>query len=254
MGSVGFGAWRELAAHRLTSQWVQNGQHDQFPLLFHWRVLPRPETVAADEEAYAYLQHPAAQGQDETAIRQRLDAIREARAVLVLFTECLPLNLAGWLQQQLRAGQPAADEAVRMVEACSLEAFHFMRRQRFVHFDAHLDNILTDGTRLYLADFGLAMHASFQLSVDEQRFLDRHVGYDAARFSSSWVQNLCRAVPGEEGWAEKLERVRQKPGLLPGAARAALESHASAAGEMARFAQNLVQRDRTLMFNGRSGA
>lgn len=40
VGSTGFGVWRELAAHRLTTGWVVSGRHAAFPLLHHWRVLP----------------------------------------------------------------------------------------------------------------------------------------------------------------------------------------------------------------------
>lgn len=39
-GSAGFGAWRELAAHTLTTHWVLGGAYAGFPLMYHWRVLP----------------------------------------------------------------------------------------------------------------------------------------------------------------------------------------------------------------------
>lgn len=40
IGSAGFGAWRELAAHTLTTDWVLTGAYPDFPVLHHWRVLP----------------------------------------------------------------------------------------------------------------------------------------------------------------------------------------------------------------------
>jgi hypothetical protein len=40
LGSAGFGAWRELAAHIMTTNWVLSGEHRAFALLYHWRVLP----------------------------------------------------------------------------------------------------------------------------------------------------------------------------------------------------------------------
>jgi len=36
----GFGAWRELAVHTMTTNRVLGGQHQGFPLMYHWRVLP----------------------------------------------------------------------------------------------------------------------------------------------------------------------------------------------------------------------
>ena len=43
------------------------------------------------------------------------------------------------------------------------------------HFDAHLDNILTDGERLYFVDLALAMSPRFDLSASEVRFLDANL-------------------------------------------------------------------------------
>jgi len=40
-GSTGFNAWREVAAHQIVSDWVLDGACSNFPLLYHWRVLPR---------------------------------------------------------------------------------------------------------------------------------------------------------------------------------------------------------------------
>ena len=42
VGSAGFGAYRELAAHMATTQWALDGTNEHFPLL-HSRVLPLPE-------------------------------------------------------------------------------------------------------------------------------------------------------------------------------------------------------------------
>ena len=39
-GSTGFNAWREVAAHQIVSGWVLDGACANFPLLYHWRVLP----------------------------------------------------------------------------------------------------------------------------------------------------------------------------------------------------------------------
>jgi hypothetical protein len=38
---VGFGAWRELAAHEMTTDWVTSGKCENFPLLYHWRIMRR---------------------------------------------------------------------------------------------------------------------------------------------------------------------------------------------------------------------
>lgn len=40
VGSKGFGAWRELATHLMTSKWVILENCPNFPILYHWRILP----------------------------------------------------------------------------------------------------------------------------------------------------------------------------------------------------------------------
>lgn len=42
-----------------------------------------------------------------------------------------------------------------------------MNTRGLLHFDAHFENILTDGQRLFFADYGLAISSRFELSRDE---------------------------------------------------------------------------------------
>jgi hypothetical protein len=46
-GSTGFNAWREVAAHEIARDWVLNAACPSFPILYHWRVLPRPDTTTS---------------------------------------------------------------------------------------------------------------------------------------------------------------------------------------------------------------
>ncbi|MEV0335229.1 hypothetical protein [Nocardia sp. NPDC050717] len=40
VGGPAFGAWRELAAHVMTTNWVLTGEFAGFPVMYHWRILP----------------------------------------------------------------------------------------------------------------------------------------------------------------------------------------------------------------------
>jgi hypothetical protein len=57
VGGPAFGAWRELAAHTMTTNWVLGGQYQGFPMMYHWRVLPDtaalPQGFADVERAVA---------------------------------------------------------------------------------------------------------------------------------------------------------------------------------------------------------
>jgi hypothetical protein len=249
IGSVGFGAWRELAAHSMASEWVATGKHVQFPLLHHWRIVKVPGFVFPELEAFQYLNHPAARGVDESSILERLRALSASTTQLAVFSESFDQTLAAWLLEKLSGNPSAAGTAVSFVESKALEAFEFMRSERFLHLDAHLENILTDGVRLYFADFGLALHESFDLTEHERKFLKRHAAYDPARFASSLVHTICRAMPGSKGWQEKLADPDLQAKSLPAAAIAALNRHAAIAEHMRQLASALVNTNRHATFS-----
>ncbi len=50
VGSAGFGAWRELASHVMTTDWVISGKCSHFPILYHWRVVPCDKPEAMNDE------------------------------------------------------------------------------------------------------------------------------------------------------------------------------------------------------------
>jgi hypothetical protein len=75
-----------------------------------------------------------------------------------------------------------------------------MRSEGMSHFDAHFDNVLTDGHRIYLSDFGLATARRFQLTSAERRFVgltaDHDLAYCAAALVNTIVGTLLRfSVP-----------------------------------------------------------
>jgi hypothetical protein len=192
VGSPSFGAWRELAAHVMTTNWVVSGQCEGFPLLFHWRMLdglppglPR-STELDDVDAVVEYWHGSA------AVRERVDALARASASVLLFLEYVPRNLADWLAEQAAAGDDAVEAAAAMVERDLLAVVPAMNARGLRHFDAHFRNILTDGNRLYLSDFGLATSARFELSADEAEFAALHERHDEAYALTQLVNWLNR--------------------------------------------------------------
>ncbi|MEU6841503.1 hypothetical protein ABZ930_06465 [Streptomyces sp. NPDC046716] len=168
IGSAGFGAWRELAMHTMTTNWVLAEAYDGFPLTYHWRILPDtpPEGfldgLGGIEGAVAYWEH-------SPAVRVRLEELSTARHSLALFLEYVPTTLAEHLAD--RPDTAALRRIVRELERGTA----FLRAQGVVHFDAHLRNLLTDGERVLFADFGLALSSRFRLTGDEARFLTGHL-------------------------------------------------------------------------------
>ncbi|WP_344614474.1 hypothetical protein [Dactylosporangium salmoneum] len=194
IGAPGFGAWRELAVHTMTTNWVLAADCDAFPLMYHWRVLPHcgqalPEELADVERAVAYWGGGA-------EMRRRIEGLRDASASIALFLEYIPQNLHDWLGAQVNAGDEAADRACAMV-ARQLEAgTSFMNARGLLHFDAHFQNILTDGERLFFADYGLAISSRFDLSKEEAGFFAGHQTYDRCYTITHLVIWLITALYG----------------------------------------------------------
>lgn len=197
MGSHGFGAWRELAAHTMTTRWVLAGGFPGFPLTHHWRILPaepRPENSVARE--FGGIGGAVARWDGSAAVGRRLEAIADSHTCVVVFQEYIPHQLGDWLTG------PDADFA--LVERQLIAGAAFMRAQGLAHFDAHFGNVLTDGVQVYFADFGLATCDQFDLSEAERRFLDGHRDYDLAYVIAGLAAYAVKAVRGDQSTLEFL--------------------------------------------------
>ncbi|GHB48770.1 hypothetical protein GCM10010377_44660 [Streptomyces viridiviolaceus] len=179
VGSTGFGAWRELAAHIMATGWVLENEYEGFPLLYHWRVLPdRAPTGFVD--VFGGVGQAVAHWEGSPAVRRRLEAIGRSSSSLVLFLEHVPRTLAAWLSDARCTARAdvRGESAYRWADEALLRGTEFMSARGLVHFDAHFANVLTDGRRIYFADFGLALSRAFDLSAEEDAFLTDHLVYD----------------------------------------------------------------------------
>ncbi|GGQ40786.1 hypothetical protein GCM10010250_08740 [Streptomyces althioticus] len=196
IGGPGFGAWRELAVHRMATDWVVAGRYEGFPLLHHWRVLPDggrplPEELADVKRAVAYWGGGA-------EVRHRIEALQRSSASVLLFLEYLPWNLHDWLGERMAAGDEAAERACAMVDDELRAGIAFMNANGVLHFDAHFENILTDGRRLFFSDFGLAFSSRFDLARAEAEFFEKHRVYDRCYAVTHLVNWLTVALLGHE--------------------------------------------------------
>lgn len=239
--SPGFGAWRELAAHEMTTNWVLSGRFPGFPLLHHWRVLPDaqqslPEELADVERAVAYW----------GGGREHIEALGTASASLTLFMEHVPHTLHDWFSAQLRTDDP--DTACALVERGLEAVTGFLHERQLLHFDAHFGNVLTDGQQLYLADYGLALSPRFQLDRAESDFYDRHRHYDRAYALSYLVHWLVVDQYGY-GRDEREDFIRvcadgKRPEGIPRAAAGIISRYAQLAAAVGDFNRRLEQESR----------
>lgn len=247
IGGPGFGAWRELAAHTMTTDWVIAGHHEGFPLMHHWRVLPAPDRPLPEE--LADVERAVAHWGGGPGIRHRIEALQESSASLTLFLEYIPQNLHDWLGARFKAGAEAAERACALVESRLTEGVSFMNTRGLLHFDAHFQNILTDGRRLFFTDYGLALSSRFELARDEADFFDGHRSYDRSYTATHLVNWLTVALHGY-GREERAAFIRAcaqgvPPRGVPAAVAAALLRDAPVADVMGDFYRRFQEESRT---------
>lgn len=251
-GSGGFGAWRELAANTMTTNWVLAKQTEAFPLMYHWRVLPG---AAPPTEEHADIERVVAYWGGSAAVRRRLQALAQASASLVLFLEYIPQSLDAWLTSQLAAGPDAVAAACTMVQRCLSADIAFMNTNGLLHFDAHFRNILTDGRRLYLADLGLANSPRFDLSTDERDFVAQNLSHDACyamRELLNWIVAKVVGIAGPDtgGPVERYDYIRRcaagaRPAGAPEPVAELISRYAPVAAVMNDFYWNVFGTSRT---------
>ena len=231
VGSAGFGAWRELAVHTMTTNWVVGKEYDGFPLTYHWRVLSdSPPDGFVDE--FGGIDGAVAYWEGCEGVRRRLEAIGRCSHSLVLFLEHVPQTLGAWLsdQRQPTGASPVDGCAYSWVEDLLMRGAGFMRSRGLVHFDAHFRNLLTDGRLIYFADFGLALSAGFHLSAAEEAFLSEHLAYDRHCTASQLLHSIIRPLRGEiqpDVFLQEWIAGRRPDGVPPGVA-AIVDRHAAA--------------------------
>jgi hypothetical protein len=245
VGSAGFGAWRELATHIMTTNWTITGECINFPMMYHWRILPSgPGDLNTDywsdiEEHYRYWGN-------SNAIRKRVTDLNKASAHIALFLEYVPQNLHEWLSAQITNGDDSAETAVAFVDEHLKATNKYMNAHGLMHFDAHFKNILTDGKRLYLSDFGLALSSKFDLTPAEIEFLKQHQSYDQACASVNLSHCIITSLFGKEHWEIRLrEYLAGELGDTSPVIAAMIKQHASTALLMDEFFQKLQKQSKS---------
>ncbi|MFC4118014.1 serine/threonine-protein kinase [Nonomuraea zeae] len=242
VGSPGFGAWRELAACTMTTNWVLAGRSAAFPLMYHWRVLPGAPPV---HDGHADVEAAVAFWGGSPSVGRRLEAVASASASLVLFMEHIPLGLPGWLASRLETGVEAVTSAGVLLEQRLLAGLDVLNAGGLLHFDAHFRNILTDGRRLYFTDFGLVTSPRFELSAQESAFIARNRTHDrgyAMMCLVNWLVTNVAGVTTPPGGlpVARNDYVRrwaagERPAGLPGPLAAVLDRHAPLAAVLNDF-------------------
>jgi hypothetical protein len=248
VGSPSFGVWRELAAHAMTTSWVLSQRSASFPLMYHWRVLDGPASSTPLSDEFADVERLVEYWHGSAAVRRRIEAIVDSSAMVTLFLEYLPVTLPAWLEGEMSGG--GVEAAIAMVEHGLRTEVAFMNAAGLFHFDAHFDNLLTDGQRLYFADFGLATSPRFELSEAEASFVATNRTHDACHTLTRLIDWLVTNLVGVPDWTDRDLYIRKcadgqdLEDLLPTAA-AIVKRYAPIAVVINDFYRQLHLEDRT---------
>jgi hypothetical protein len=203
-GSTGFGVFRELVTHIKTTNWVLDSAIATFPLMYHYRIIPfsgQPGDVDRSRHQ-SYVEY---WGNSENAGNYVLDRAN-ANYELVLFLEYIPHVLETWLWENPNKIQQPLDDLRTTID--------FLRTKGIIHFDAHFQNVLTDGEQIYLTDFGLVLDKSFALTKDEESFFEQNTFYDYGEVLRNFGQ-LIR--PSYDACSENdKRRIMEKYGIKEG--------------------------------------
>ena len=214
-GSTGFNAWREVAAHEMVSDWVASGECPSFPLLYHWRIMPDiPRCPPAEDDILRAVRFWG----DSPEVEHRLRALSASATVVAVFIEHVPNVLTSWLHHQLATSSTGIAGWVTVVVDQLLGAAKHMRGQAVVHFDTHLDNVLTTGEALVVSDFGLLAAAGFQLDGDERLMLTTHADHDVAYCAAALTNAILGQVMNFPGARARNDWIRRcaHTGIAPG--------------------------------------
>lgn len=205
IGSAGFSAWRELAAHIMTTNWVISGKCPNFPILYSWRIIPNYSSKT-DLSYWESTEKYLAYWENNKSIKERIHALNSSSTSVLLFLEHFPKNLHQYLKEVLSSSIAELDSIkhLKRITKSFETVLKFMHEKGFLHMDAHFHNILADEDDIYLSDFGLALSEQFDLSMTEHNFLKYHEHYDRCSYSINLLHGVLTTYGGKEHWDKTL--------------------------------------------------
>jgi hypothetical protein len=248
IGAAGFHAWRELAVHTMTTEWVLNGECAYFPMLYHWRILANDHNESniqfnADLEKY----HQDLQYLD--VVSKRVEDLHQATAHIVFFVEYIPQNLYAWLSAEILKGEDRAETAIAWVDESLRIINNDLHARGLLHFDEHYENMLIDDGQIYLTDFGLSLSSKFELTAAEATFFTQHKSYDQVCAIVNLLQCIVTTFFGKEQWELQLrEIIASKMDMLPAGMTAILKRYAPIAIVLDTFFKKLNKEDKFALY------
>tara|TARA_R110000868_G_scaffold180024_2_gene420525 strand:- start:1705 stop:2676 length:972 start_codon:yes stop_codon:yes gene_type:complete len=250
VGSLGFSVWRELETHLLTTKWVLNGDCMNFPVLYHWRLIP-DDKPKIDFSYWKDLDDYLNYWGNNHEINNRANLLINAKHSLIIFLEFFPKNLSNAMIENKNLNEEDTLIFLETVNNDIEKTLKFLSSKSFVHFDVHFENIVTDDKNFYISDFGLALTDSFELSKVEKNFLNDHKNFDYGSYYYFFVNKILNNYITSSDWDGKVleYNISIFKKHLPKKISAFIENYYYVACEIQKFYINIMK-DKTTLYDG----
>ena len=162
-GSAGINPWRELITHINLSNYVLQGEIDNFPLLYNWRVI-KDNTKNFNSGLSDKLMNTYGNNMN---IKKYLEDRYNCEYKILMLIEFIPFVLYKYINKK--------PSYLKNYEVESKKILDFLSSKKILHMDAHEGNYLVDKKgKLYLTDFGLVLDKKFNLNKDEIKFMNEN--------------------------------------------------------------------------------
>ena len=108
VGSYGFGPFREIVTHIKTTNWVLEGAIENFPLMYHYRILPTSynDPGLGKKQLDRYIRY----WNGSRNLRRYMEDRTKAKYEVCLFLEYIPDTLSPWLHRHLNKAPMVVDQ------------------------------------------------------------------------------------------------------------------------------------------------
>ena len=139
IGSYGINCWREVLMHIKTTNYVLNGECENFPLLYHYRIIETKPTKLKFDFKY---------WNSNNNIKNYIDAKSKSKYKILLFIEYFPKVVNEWLLEN--------KNNIHSFYKQSLNIINFLNLKNIIHFDTHNRNFVVDSNNtIYLTYYGI---------------------------------------------------------------------------------------------------
>jgi len=163
--SAGINCWRELLMHKKTTQYVLSGQCNNFPLLYHYRIIEtKPKKIN-------FTLKKIKNWDSNKNIKEYMRCKSKTKYRILLLIEYFPKKAADWILEDSNNLSSFYNQGFKII--------NFLNSKNIIHFDSYIGNFVVDiHNNIYLTDYGLVLDKDFNLSDKELTFYNDNKYHD----------------------------------------------------------------------------